>query len=87
MPSYARYPQLSVDTERFYDIGYYVRRQYPHIWAHTQCFKFRPVGFKPPLQRVYADTGLIGQLLFRHCFHKKKNYQFSIINFQFVNDR
>ena len=70
MPTYARYPQLNVDTERIYDIGYHVWRQYPHIWAHTQCLQFRPVGFKPPLQRVYADTGLIRQLLFTHCFHK-----------------
>ena len=48
-------------------------REETGTWDHTEATEFRLEGLAPFVEGVDTHAGLIGQLLFGHCFHFRQN--------------
>ena len=62
-----------VDTEVVSDELDDDGREETGTWDHTEATEFRLEGLAPFVEGVDTHAGLIGQLLFGHCFHFRQN--------------
>ena len=69
-------PLIGLYTQLLHDERHDAWRQYPHAWAPAHAFQLLTVRLAPAAQRPHADTGTVGQLLFRHCFHNFLDFHF-----------